>query len=115
MASLLCKGAQGMIVMIDNGSDNPIAELDYYLKLHSAFLKNNPALIAVTHYDDTCTCTGLIDYHQYCIAQGFSIPVLRVDARKKEEIERTLQRLLTQIDNIKQRPVKSTPWQIVNI
>jgi signal recognition particle receptor subunit beta len=98
MGSLLCKGASGMMVMIDNGNSNPMEELDYYLKFHGHFLKSNPAVIGVTHYDDTRTRTGLIDYHNYCMSRNFAIPVMRLDARLKDQVERTIRRLLVEID-----------------
>jgi signal recognition particle receptor subunit beta len=101
MASLLCKGASGMMVMIDNGNDNPMDELNYYLKFHGPFLQSNPAVIGVTHYDDTRTRTGLIDYHNYCITQGFTIPVMRLDAREKVDVEKTIKRLLLEINKEK--------------
>lgn len=103
MATLLCKGADGMVVMIDNGNGRPMDELDYYLKFHHAFLKNSPALISVTHYDDTCTRTGLIDYHSYCISQGFSLPIMRLDARDKHQVEKMLGRLLAEMRNHEKR------------
>jgi len=37
MAQVLCQGASGMIVLIDNGCRKPLQELDYYLNFHSAF------------------------------------------------------------------------------
>jgi signal recognition particle receptor subunit beta len=105
MAALLLKGAAGMMVTIDNGNSNPLGELDYYLKFHGEFLKKQPALIAVTHYDDTRTRTGLIDYHEYCRSQGFAIPVMRLDARCKEEVEKSLGRLVAVIDKRMQATV----------
>ncbi|MGR8934227.1 MAG: GTP-binding protein [Gammaproteobacteria bacterium] len=99
MIPLLCKGAAGTIVMIDNGCDRPLDELDYFLKFYGAFLTTAPAVIAVTHYDDTHTRTGLIDYHRYCINQGFTLPVMRLDAREKNDVEKVLRRLLTEINN----------------
>lgn len=104
MASLLCKGASGMMVMIDNGNDHPMQELDYYLKFHAHFLRNNAAVIGVTHYDDTRTRTGLLDYHNYCLAHNFSIPIMRLDARQKDHVEKSLRRLLTEID-CRQKPM----------
>lgn len=103
MASILCKGAAGMIVMIDNGHDAPLTELDYFLNLHGKFLKENPGLVAVTHYDDTRTRTGLIDYHSYAIEKGFSIPVMKVDAREAKDVKNVLMKLLIEI--IKRRTV----------
>lgn len=97
MASILCKGAAGMIVMIDNGHDAPMTELDYFLRLHGDFLKKNPGLVAVTHFDDTRTRTGLIDYHSYAIQHGFSLPVMRVDARMPREVNNMIMKLLIEI------------------
>lgn len=101
MASILCKGAAGMIVMIDNGHDAPLTELDYFLNLHGKFLKDNPGLVAVTHFDDTRTRTGLLDYHQYAIEKGFSIPVMKVDARVPSDVRNVIMKLL--IELIKRR------------
>lgn len=98
MADLLLKGATGLIVMIDNGTEAPLVELDYYLKRHGDFLKNNPALIGITHYDDLITKTSLLDYHGYVIEQGFKCPVVRLDARVKDDVKKTIKRLLLEIE-----------------
>lgn len=90
MSSLLSVGASGMIIVIDNGHSAPFGELDYYLEKHGQFLKNHPAVIAVTHYDDTTTDTGLVDYHKYCIDKNFDIPVLCLDARKKYQVKKII-------------------------
>jgi signal recognition particle receptor subunit beta len=95
MSDVLCKGANAMVVMIDNGCYNPLNEVDYYLKQHARFLRTHPAVIAITHYDDLRTCTSLLDYHRYILDHGFTCPVMRVDARKKPEIERLLLNLLS--------------------
>lgn len=105
MASILCKGAAGMIVMIDNGHDAPLTELDYFLKLHGKFLNENPGLVAVTHFDDTRTRTGLLDYHSYAIEKGFSIPVMKVDARVATDVRNVLTKLLIEIIKRRTAPV----------
>lgn len=97
MASILCKGAEGMLVMIDNGHHQPLVELDYYLQFHKDFLKKYPAIIAVTHYDDNETHTLLIEYHQYIRDHGFNCVVTRLDARKKEDITRVVEKLVVEI------------------
>ncbi|MCK4842044.1 MAG: ATP/GTP-binding protein [Methylococcales bacterium] len=94
MASILSKGAAGMIVMIDNGCDSPMGELDYFLNLHNDFLQENPALIAITHCDDIRTTTNMIDYHTYAMEHGFSIPVMRVDAREEKQVKNAILKLL---------------------
>lgn len=97
MAPLLLQGASGIMVLIDNGCDDPLDELDYFLNFHKDFLTNNPALICVTHYDDNRTNTGLLDFHQYIIEHGFDIPVMRIDARKKYLVQLALEKLMREI------------------
>lgn len=97
MASILCKGALGMVIMIDNGHTNPLAELDYYLQFHKAFLQKHPAIIAVTHYDDNNTNTLLIEYHQYVLKHGFNCAVMRLDAREKNEVLHLVNKLVKEI------------------
>jgi small GTP-binding protein len=97
MATLLCKGAAGMIVMIDNGHTNPLVELDYFLQFHKDFLQNYPAIIAVTHYDDNNTNTLLVEYHNYIREHGFKCAVMRLDAREKNEVLRVVEKLVEEI------------------
>jgi signal recognition particle receptor subunit beta len=97
MGVILCKGAHGMVVMIDNGCLDPLKEIDYFLHQHGEFLKKKPGVIAITHFDDNDTRTSLLDYHTYIIEHGFTCPVMIVDARKKEEVQKLLMRLLLQI------------------
>jgi uncharacterized protein len=101
MADILCKGAQGMVVMIDNGSLDPLKEIDYFLNQHGNFLKNNPGIIAITHFDDNDTRTSLLDYHSYIIEHGFTCPVMILDARQSNEMKKVLMRLLLQIASSK--------------
>lgn len=103
MSDILLEGASGLIVMIDNGADNPLLELDYFLKRHGDFMLNNPVLIGITHYDDLRTQTGLLDFHRYTIDQGFSCPIVRLDAREKKDVARTIKRLLHEIFKEKKR------------
>ncbi|MDD5275691.1 MAG: ATP/GTP-binding protein [Methylovulum sp.] len=97
MASLLCKGAKGMVIMIDNGHTNPLGELNYFLQFHKDFLEKYPAIVAITHYDDNNTNTLLIEYHQYVRDHGFSCAVTRLDARSKEDVLRVVDKLVMAI------------------
>jgi len=97
MASIVCKGAIGMIVMIDNAHQQPLKELDYYLDCHRDYLKNHPAVIAITHYDDNNTQTNLIEYHQYLRKLGVSYPIIRLDAREKNQVRGVIKKLYDEI------------------
>jgi signal recognition particle receptor subunit beta len=97
MASIACKGASGMVVLIDNGHGEPLTELDYFLQFHSDFLKEHPSIIGVTHYDDNNTETNLIEYHNYVRINGFSSAVMRLDAREKNQVQKIVKKLHTEI------------------
>ena len=101
MADILCKGASGIAVMIDNGCHNPLKEIDYYLDQHSDFLSEHSGIIGITHFDDLRTRTSLLDYHRYVREQGFTCPIMKLDARNKNEVEMLLQHLLSQIKHEK--------------
>lgn len=101
MADILCKGANGIAILIDNGCHDPIKEIDYYLQRHGDFLTENAGIIGITHFDDLRTDTRLFDYHQYVINHGFSCPVMKLDARQKKDVDVLLQNLLLQISHAK--------------
>lgn len=97
MVPVLSMGAHGMLVLIDNGADNPLADLEYYLQTHKAFLQKKPAVIVITHYDDNNTRTSLLDYHCYVLERGFTIPVITMDARSAEQNIKGVHRLMQAI------------------
>ena len=97
MAEIACEGAAGMVVLIDNGHPQPLTELDYFLQFHHDFLKNNPFVIGVTHYDDNNTNTNLIEYHSYIRSHGFNGVVMRVDAREQSQVRNVVTRLCAEI------------------
>ncbi|MDD5275721.1 MAG: ATP/GTP-binding protein [Methylovulum sp.] len=101
MADILCKGACGMVVMIDNGCLDPLTEISYYLNQHGSFLQKCPGIIAITHFDDHNTRTSLLDYHTYIRDNGFTCPVMLLDARNKNDMQKVLMKLLLQISDSK--------------
>ena len=97
MSSIAIKGAQGMIILIDNGHDQPLTEVDYFLQTHRDFLKNHPSIIGITHYDDNNTETYLIEYHRYIRDNGFSCPVVCIDTREKDQVQKMVKKLYNEI------------------
>ncbi len=96
MASIACQGA---------AHRQPLAEVDYFLKQHGDYLKNYPAIVAITHYDDNDTQTNLIEYHLYLKGHGISCPVMRLDARDKRQVRRVVEKLYGEIIN-RQAPIR---------
>lgn len=98
MCHILTKGALGLIILINNSHENPLAELDYYLNLNAAFLLENPAIIGVTHFDITDK-PGIEDYYEALDERGDAWPVIRVDAREKDDVNILLHVLVAALEH----------------
>lgn len=98
MCHILTKGALGLIILINNSHEDPLAELDYYLNLNAAFLLENPAIIGVTHFDVKDT-PSIEDYYQALDERGDAWPVVRVDAREKDDVNILLHVLVAALEH----------------
>ncbi len=93
MCHILIRGALGLIVLIDNSHDDPLSELDYYLNLNAEFLLKNPAVIGVTHYDQSAS-PSVDAYYRALQERGDNWPVVHADARKPNDVILLLDTLL---------------------
>lgn len=97
MSHILCEGALGLIILIDNSHDNSLQDLDYYLNLNAKFLMNHPAVIGVTHIDKSSSPS--LQTYQACLDErGDSFPIMRIDTRVKKDVLLLLHTLLNEID-----------------
>jgi len=85
MSEVLIRQALGLIILINNAAEDPLADLAYYLEFHKTFLAKNPAVIGVTHYDQL-NRPALADYAATVAARGGDWPVLVADARDRMQI-----------------------------
>ncbi len=85
MCPILTHGALGLIVLIDNTHDRPLDELDYYLNINASFLLHHPAVIGVTHFDES-DVPGIDDYHYALAERGDCWTVLPVDVRQVGDV-----------------------------
>jgi len=99
MCHILTKGALGLIILIDNTHDNPMAELDYFLNLNAAFLQESAAVIGITHYDES-TQPSIDDYYRVLEERGDPWPVLHADARSAEDVVVLLNTLLATLEYV---------------
>lgn len=97
MSHILTKGALGLIILIDNSHEEPMAELDYYLNLNAAFLLENPAVIGITHMDKV-ESPDIEDYYNVLNERGDEWAVIRVDAREKDDINILLHVLVATLE-----------------
>lgn len=85
MSEILIHKAMGIIVLVSNEGSNPLTELNYYLDAHREFLRRHRAVIGVTH-NDISPNPSLAEYNRFLESRGESWPVLKVDARKREDM-----------------------------
>jgi len=97
MCHVLTQGALGLIVLIDNTHDDPLSDLDYYLNLNANFLLKQPAVIGITHYDES-TEPSIDDYYLALQDRGDPWPVIHADARKPSDIKLLLDTLLAMLE-----------------
>jgi signal recognition particle receptor subunit beta len=97
MCHILCRGALGLIVLIDNSHEDPLSELDYYLNLNADFLSQSTAVIGVTHFDEKDT-PSIEDYCNSLHERGEAWPVVRADARRGEDVALLIETLLAALE-----------------
>lgn len=95
MTDILCKGAAGMVIMIDNNQGDLLNQIDYYLHQHGKFLEKNAGIFAIPYDDDS----HLSECQTYIQEHGYSCPVMPFDAREKIGTQKVLMRLLYEISN----------------
>ena len=87
MSGILIQNALGIIILINNETSNPLSELNYYLDSHRHFLLNHHAVIGITHNDISPT-PSLNEYAKFIESRGESWPVLKIDARKHDDMQK---------------------------
>lgn len=97
MCHILCRGALGIIILIDNTLSDPLADLDYYLNLNAEFLGKGMAVIGVTHYDLN-ERPSIEDYCHCLRERGESWPVVRADARRGGDVVLLVETLLASLE-----------------
>lgn len=97
MCHILTERALGLIILVDNSHEDPLAELDYYLNLNAAFLRTSAAVIGVTHYDES-TEPSINAYYDALEERGDPWPVMHADVRKEEDVITLLNTLLATLE-----------------
>ena len=97
MSDVLTKGGLALVIMIKNSVAEPLVDLDYYLTLNEAFLKNNPAIIAITH-TDLVAKPSLGEYQQFLAEKNLNYPLINIDARQPSQVIDVLEIVVNCLD-----------------
>ncbi|OTG63199.1 GTP-binding protein [Acinetobacter silvestris] len=95
MWSVICKGAIGIIILIDHTLTKPLDELRYYIDTFKQYGEN--ITIAITHIDEDLN-KSTHQYRDWLLEQNLNHPLYFVDARKKEDILLLLKTLITSFE-----------------
>lgn len=97
MWDILTVGGIGLVLLIDNGRDDPLADLEFYLKAFERFIEKNAVVIGITRMDNKPR-PGLYSFHTRLAELQISAPVFEVDARSRADIRQLLLALLAVLD-----------------
>lgn len=93
MWDILTTGGLGLVVLVDNTADDPVGEMEFYLKSFAAFLKDKPVCIGITRMD-LAPIPRLNEYQEKLIEFGIYAPVFEVDARKANDVKTLVRGLI---------------------
>lgn len=97
MWDILAVGGIGLVLLIDNGRQDPLADMAFYLTAFKGFIARNPVVIGVTRMDMRPR-PSLRQYHTRLVELGFSAPIFEIDARDRKDIKVMLLSLLAILD-----------------
>lgn len=97
MWKVLVKDAFGLIILIDNSSPDPLADLDLYLEGFKTELENTPCVVGVGR-SEKVSSPSLDDFSTRLEGYGLTIPVLAVDVRQESEVFMLLDIIMAQVE-----------------
>lgn len=101
MWDILTTGGIGLVLLINNASENPINDLKFFVNAFSDFIAQTNIVVGVTQMDLAKKPT-IEDYRVVLKEMSLNPPLFEVDARQKGDISLLVQALLFTLDpNIK--------------
>ncbi len=97
MWDIVAVGALGVVVLIDNAAEDPLADLELYLDAFAPLVKQRAVVVGVSRMD-VKPRPGLYSFHTRLADLGVKAPVFEIDARDPDDIRTLLQGLLALLD-----------------
>ncbi len=97
MWDILTVGGIGLVLMLDNAREDPLADLEFYLKAFESFIEKNDVVIGITRMD-VKPRPGLYTYHTKLAEMNINVPVFEVDARERQDVKVLLTAMLATLD-----------------
>lgn len=97
MWDIITIGGLGLVLLLDNAREDPLADLEFYLRSFDGFIRKNALVIGVTRMDLTAR-PGLSSFNSRLAQLGIKAPVFEVDAREPKDVATLLQAMLAMLD-----------------
>lgn len=97
MWEILADGAIGLVLLLRNSNDDPLADLKTYLDNFKDLIKKTGVAIGVTHIEENRKIS-LDDYVKVLHERNIIAPVFEIDGRNKNDIITLTQALLFTLD-----------------
>lgn len=97
MWEILTDGGIGLILLMNNANDDPLAECNKYLDSFSDFIQSTGVAIGVTRMEVN-TSPSIDDYQKILSERNICAPVLEVDPRAANDVILLMESLLYNID-----------------
>ena len=97
MWDILGAGAFGLIVLADNRSADPVADVVGFLGVFARHVPQRRTVVGVGR-SETHPRPSIDDYHAGLARAGFEVPVLSVDVRRAEDVRLLLSVLVSMVE-----------------
>jgi signal recognition particle receptor subunit beta len=97
MWDILTIGGMGLVLMLDNAREDPLADMEFFLDAFRPFIEKNGVVIGISR-TDVSNRPGLYTYHKKLTELGMTLPVFEVDARSRQDVKVLLLALLSVLD-----------------
>jgi signal recognition particle receptor subunit beta len=97
MWPIIIKGALGLIILVDDAADDPIADLAIYINFFKSYIQEMPTVIGVTR-TDLAQGPSMQAYYDYLQNQDLQLPVFPVDPRQREHVIMIIQTLAAMVE-----------------
>lgn len=96
MWSIVCKGAIGIVLLIDHSSSERLLDLEFYLKAFDSYGSN--IVVGITHIDVEHELKLKI-YRDWMHVHQRNYPIFAVDAREKDDVLLLIETLIAMLES----------------
>ena len=97
MWPIIIKGALGLIILVDDGAKDPLADLEIYINFFKSYIQEMPTVIGITR-TDLEQGPGMPAYYDYLQNKDLQIPVFSIDPRERDHIIMIIQTLAAMVE-----------------